>query len=109
MKIGIGKAGKITYTKFQEGVTPISDLWLKPETIAEYLLHIPPDRKIDIISMCQNSAGRLHHDSSNQDYHSSKMQHILLSSLRKAAIPIFAPILFSTSLWNISILLTAAE
>ncbi len=92
MKIGIGKAGKITYTKFQEGVTPISDLWLKPETIAEYLLHIPPDRKIDIISMCQNSAGRLHHDSSNQDYHSSKMQHTLLSSLRKAAIPIFAPL-----------------
>jgi hypothetical protein len=38
MKIGIGKAGKIMYTKFQEGATPISDLWLKPETIAEDLL-----------------------------------------------------------------------
>jgi hypothetical protein len=81
MKKGIGKAGKIMYTRFQEAVTPISDLWLKPETIAEYLLHIPPDRKIDIISMCQNSAGRLHHGSSNQDYHSSKMQHIHLSLL----------------------------
>ncbi len=30
--------------------------------------------------------------SSIQDYHSSKMQHILLSSLQKAGIPIFAPL-----------------
>jgi len=59
MKIGIGKAGKITYTKFQEGVTPISDLWLKPETIAEYLLHIPPDREnrhhINVSKQCRKT------------------------------------------------------
>jgi hypothetical protein len=111
MKIGIGKAGKIMYPKFQEGVTPISDLWLKPETIAEYLLHIPPDRKIDITSMCQNSAGRLHHDRAASKIITHPKCSIFSSPHCKKHASQFSLLclLFSTSLWNIYILLTAAE